>query len=126
MTMNPPSPQNHPAYPGPERSRSTADLVATLILDGVLLLAAGAASFFGFLGAAFAGDACASGPCTGVGTGVAVLVFAPPIIALLAIAASIVLLVLRLLAWWVPVAGFAVMIMASVMIGPALMGIPLL
>lgn len=127
--MSAPPPQSPPpgGYPVPaqERPRSIGDLVATLILDVILIPAAVALALLGFVGGAFAADGCGAGACGATSVGIAVMVVGPLVAAALAIAASIVLLVSRRPAWWVPVAGLFVAIFICLGVGPVLVGRPL-
>ena len=128
--MSTPTPQSTPPAAGAavlaqETPRSIGDLVATLVLDGVLILAALLLALLGFVGGAFAADGCSAGECGATSAGIAVMVIGPIAAAVLAIAASIVLLVTRRPAWWVPVAGLFVAMFIWLVIGPALLGRPL-
>jgi len=93
------------------------DLVITivlLVLDGVL---AAIMSFFGFF-LAMAGDSCGARDCNAafIAIGLMVAVALPWILLIIVAVASIVLLVKRRIAFWVPLAG-AVLIIGSWFVG---------
>lgn len=95
----------------------TWDLVVTiilLVLDGVL---AAIMSFFGFF-LAMAGDSCGARDCNSelIAVGLMVAVALPWLVLILVAIVSIVLLVTRRLAFWVPLVG-AVLIIGSWFVG---------
>jgi hypothetical protein len=97
--------------PGPVRSSArTWDVVLTIVLLVLLPLAALAASYAGLF-LAFAADACGSHTCNTdlMNVGLWSAVIAPWAVLLAAVVVSIVLLVKRRLAFWVPLAGMALM-----------------
>ena len=99
------------------RPRRTWDLVVTivlLVLDGVL---AAIMSFFGFF-LAMAGDSCGARDCNSdfIAVGLMVAVALPWVLLILVAVVSIVLLVKRRIAFWVPLIG-AVLIISSWFIG---------
>jgi uncharacterized BrkB/YihY/UPF0761 family membrane protein len=105
----PPAPQKRPVR--------TWDLVITivlLVLDGVL---AAIMSFFGFF-LAMAGDSCGARDCSAdlIAVGLMVAVALPWILLIIVAVVSIVLLVKRRLAFWVPLVG-GVLIISSWFIG---------
>lgn len=119
MTTPPPfSPYGYAVAPPPgKRPVRTWDLVLTivlLVLDGVL---AAIMSFFGFF-LAMAGDSCGARDCNSdlIAVGLMVAVALPWVVLIIVAVVSIVLLVRRRLAFWVPLAG-AVLIIASWPIG---------
>lgn len=101
-----------PPLPAPSSARArrpvrTWDLVLSIVLVVLLLVVAAVLVVFApFL--AFASDSCGSSvECnTGqLGVGILIAFVGPVIVALLSIAATIVLLVLRRLAFWAPITG---------------------
>lgn len=105
-----------PPPPG-KRPVRTWDLVLTivlLVLSGVL---AAIMSFFGFF-LAMAGDSCGARDCNSdlIAVGLMVAVALPWVVLILVAVVSIVLLVTRRLAFWVPLVG-GVLIIASWPIG---------
>jgi uncharacterized BrkB/YihY/UPF0761 family membrane protein len=105
------------APPPGKRPVRTWDLVVTiilLVLDGVL---AAIMSFFGFF-LAMAGDSCGARDCNSelIAIGLMVAVALPWLVLILVAIVSIVLLVTRRLAFWVPLVG-AALIIASWPIG---------
>ena len=105
------------APPQGKRPVRTWDLVVTiilLVLDGVL---AAIMSFFGFF-LAMAGDSCGARDCNSelIAVGLMVAVALPWLVLILVAIVSIVLLVTRRLAFWVPLVG-AALIIASWPIG---------
>jgi hypothetical protein len=117
MTVDSPAPAPAPAPATPvrpARTRAIWDIVVTVVL---LVLALGIAAVGSFLGLmlAFASDSCgASTTCDtnqiGLGITVAAIGVWPPI--LIAIVLSIVFLVLRFRAFWIPIV--AILLMAGV------------
>ena len=112
------SPYGYAVPPPPgRRPLRTWDLVVTiilLVLDGVL---AAIMSFFGFF-LAMAGDSCEARDCNAdfIAVGLMVAVALPWILLIVVAIVSIVLLVKRRLAFWVPLVG-GVLIIASWFIG---------
>ena len=98
----------------------TWDLIVTiilLVLDGVL---AAIMSFFGFF-LAMAGDSCGARDCIAdfIAVGLMVAVGLPWVVLILVAVVSIVLLVKRRLAFWVPLMG-GVFIIGSWFVGAAI------
>ena len=95
------------------------DLVLTIVLLVVMIGAALLASFFAvFL--AFAGDSCgASTVCDydRMSTGMLIALIGPLVVGLLARIAAVIVLVLRRLAFWIPIAG--IVLIAAVFFGGA-------
>lgn len=112
------SPYGYAVPPAPQkRPLRTWDLVITivlLVLDGVL---AAIMSFFGFF-LAMAGDSCGARDCNAdfIAIGLMVAVALPWIVLIIVAVVSIVLLVKRRLAFWVPLVG-AVLIIGSWFVG---------
>lgn len=113
-----PGPYGYAVAPAPDqRPRRTWDLVVTiilLVLDGVL---AAIMSFFGFF-LAMAGDSCGARDCNSdlIAIGLLVAVALPWVLLILVAVISIVLLVKRRIAFWVPLIG-AVLIIGSWFVG---------
>ncbi|GAA1959936.1 hypothetical protein GCM10009717_28260 [Agromyces allii] len=88
------------------------DLVLTIVLLVVMIGVAVVAMFLSFL-LAFAGDSCgAAGPCDYdvMGTGM-VIAFAGPITAaFIALVAAVIVLVLKRIAFWIPLVGIVLVI----------------
>jgi uncharacterized BrkB/YihY/UPF0761 family membrane protein len=114
----PASPYGYAVPPPPgKRPVRTWDLVVTillLVLDGVL---AAIMSFFGFF-LAMAGDSCGARDCNSdlIAVGLMVAVALPWLLLIIVAVVSIVLLVKRRIAFWVPLIG-AVLIIASWFVG---------
>lgn len=103
----------------PKRPVIVWDLVLTI---GLLVLMAGAAlvAFFLSFFLAFAGDPCGSGITCDydrMGTGMLIAMIGPLAIGLLALVAAIVVLVLKRIAFWIPLVGTVLII--GVFIGGA-------
>ena len=121
------SPYGYAVPPPPgKRPLRTWDLVVTillLVLDGVL---AAIMSFFGFF-LAMAGDSCGARDCNSdfIAIGLMVAVGLPWLVLIIVAVVSIVLLVKRRLAFWVPLVG-AVFIIGSWFVGAfiAAAGVP--
>jgi len=97
----------------PEAARQPArtwDVVLTIVFLVLSPLAALAASYAGLF-LAFAADACGSQNCNTdlMNLGLWSAVIAPWVVFLIAVVVAIVLLVTRRLAFWVPLAGMALM-----------------
>ena len=112
-----PGPYGYAVPPPQKRPLRTWDLVITivlLVLDGVL---AAIMSFFGFF-LAMAGDSCGARDCSAdlIAVGLMVAVALPWIVLITVAVVSIVLLVKRRLAFWVPLVG-AVLIIGSWFVG---------
>lgn len=92
------------------RSSRTWDIVLTIVFLVLSPLAALAASYAGLF-LAFAADACGSQNCNTdlMNLGLWSAVIAPWVVFLIAVVVAIVLLVTRRLAFWVPLAGMALM-----------------
>ena len=114
------SPYSYAVAPSAKPPIRTWDLIVTiilLVLDGVL---AAIMSFFGFF-LAMAGDSCGARDCTAdfIAIGLMVAVGLPWLVLIVVAVVSIVLLVRRRLAFWVPLVG-AVFIIGSWFIGAAI------
>ncbi|MFE6254238.1 DUF6264 family protein [Agromyces sp. NPDC057865] len=93
------------------------DLVTTIVLLVLMIGAALLASFLSFF-LAFAGDSCgASSVCDydRMATGMMVAMIGPLLVGLLALIAAIILLVLRRIAFWIPLLG--ILLIVGVFIG---------
>ncbi len=91
----------------PVRARRTWDLVLTIVFLVLHLGVAALASFVGFF-LAFASDSCgASSVCNydQIATGMMIGIGGPIVIAVLTLIVSIVLIVVRRIAFWVPLVG---------------------
>ncbi len=114
----PPGPYGYAVAPPPgKRPVRTWDLVVTIILlllDGVL---AAIMSFFGFF-LAMAGDSCGARDCNSdlIAVGLMVAVGLPWLVLIIVAVVSIVLLVTRRIAFWVPLLG-VVFIVGSWFVG---------
>lgn len=99
------------------RPRRTWDLVLTIVLLLVAIGVALFASVFGVLLLAFGSDSCGARPCDYdvMTTGMFVAMIGPWVPAVLALIVSIVLLVLRRLAFWVPIVSGVLSIAALVL-----------
>lgn len=108
------TPRPAPSSARARRPVRTWDLVLSIVLVVLLLAVAGVLVVFApFL--AFASDPCGgSTVCnTGqLGVGILIAFVGPVIVALLSIAATVVLLVLRRLAFWAPLAGMVLSVIA--------------
>lgn len=110
------------------RPRRTWDLVLTIVLLLIAIGVALLASVFGVFLLAFGSDSCGARACNYdvMTTGMLVAMIGPWVPAVLALIASIVLLALRRLAFWVPLVSGALSIAALVLgfvagsgVGPA-------
>ena len=93
------------------------DLVTTIVLLVLMIGAALLASFLSFF-LAFAGDSCgASSVCDydRMATGMMVAMIGPLLVGLLALIAAIILLVLRRIAFWIPLLG--ILLIVGVFVG---------
>jgi len=93
------------------------DLVTTIVLLVLMIGAALLASFLSFF-LAFAGDSCgASSACDydRMATGMMVAMIGPLLVGLLALIAAIILLVLRRIAFWIPLLG--ILLIVGVFVG---------
>lgn len=91
------------------------DLVATIVLLVLMTVGGLALAFFAFLLLAFGGDSCgASSTCDYdvMTTGAFAAVGGVVLVGLLALVGAIVMLVLRRIAFWIPLAGILLMIAA--------------
>jgi len=96
----------------PSRPVIVWDLVLTIALLVVMIGVALLASFFSFF-LAFAGDSCGAVPeCDydRMGTGMLIAMVGPLVAALLALIAAVVVLVLRRIAFWIPIVGIVLVI----------------
>ena len=88
------------------------DLVVTIVLL-VLMAGLGFVLFFFSFFLAFASDSCgASSTCDSdlIATGMLVAMILPIAVGLLALVAAIIVLVLRRIAFWIPIAGMVLMV----------------
>ena len=111
-----PAPTSAPAAPVHPRPRRSWDLILTIVLLIAYLLGTLVASFSAFF-LAFAGDSCgASSVCDydQMSAGMIVALIGVWIPALVVVIGAIVLLVLRRLAFWVPLVGGALTIIISI------------
>jgi len=103
----------------PKRPVVVWDLVLTIVLLVVMIGAALLASFLSFF-LAFAGDSCgASTTCDydRMGTGMVVAMIGPLAVGLLALIAAVIVLVLKRIAFWIPIVG--IVLIAAVFVGGA-------
>nr|WP_309976156.1 DUF6264 family protein [Agromyces sp. 3263] len=111
--------QPYAASAAPKRPVVMWDLVLTIVLLVVMIGAALLASFFAvFL--AFAGDSCgASTVCDydRMGTGMLIALVGPLVVGLLTLIAAVIVLVLRRIAFWIPIVG--IVLVAAVFFGGA-------
>ena len=96
----------------PRRPVIVWDLVLTIVLLVVMIGAALLASFFSFF-LAFASDSCgAVVTCDTdrIATGMLIAMIGPLLVGLLALIAAVVVLVLRRIAFWIPIVGIVLII----------------
>lgn len=96
-----------PTAPPPTRRPVIVwDLVVTIVLLVVLVGLTLVLVFLSFF-LAFAGDSCGAVDCNYdvMGTGFAIAMFGPPVVAVLTLVAAIIMLVLRRRAFWIPIVG---------------------
>jgi len=96
----------------PKRPVIVWDLVLTIVLLAVMVGAALLASFLSFF-LAFAGDSCgASVACDTdrIAAGMLVAMIGPLAVALLALIAAVVVLVLKRIAFWIPILGIVLVV----------------
>jgi uncharacterized BrkB/YihY/UPF0761 family membrane protein len=106
MTL-PPPPGTAPASGAPARRPVVVwDLVTTIVLLVVGVVIAAALTFAAFF-LVFASDPCGATDCDTdrMGAGFLVALLGPAAITLVAVVAAVILLVLRRIAFWVPIAG---------------------
>ncbi len=101
----------------PRRPRRTWDLVLTIVFLVLSIGVALLASVFGVFLLAFGSDSCVARDCDYdvITTGMFVAMIGPWVPVLLALVVSIVLLVTRRLAFWVPIVGGALSIGALIL-----------
>ncbi|GAA1058205.1 hypothetical protein GCM10017608_06080 [Agromyces luteolus] len=88
------------------------DLVLTIVLLALMAGLAFVLLFFSFF-LAFAGDSCgASSTCDydRMGTGMLLAMILPIVVALIALVAAVVVLVLKRIAFWIPIVGMVLMV----------------
>jgi hypothetical protein len=88
------------------------DLVLTIVLLVLMVCAAVLASFLSFF-LAFAGDSCgASAVCDydRIAAGMLVAMIGPLVVGLLAVVAAVIVLVLKRIAFWIPLVGIALIV----------------
>ncbi|WP_255355585.1 DUF6264 family protein [Agromyces sp. Soil535] len=103
----------------PRRPVILWDLVLTIVLLVVMVGVALVASFLSFF-LAFAGDSCGSGITCDydrIATGMLIAMVGPLVVGLLALIAAVVVLVLKRIAFWIPIVG--IVLIAAVFIGGA-------
>lgn len=107
------------AAPPAKRPLIMWDLILTIVLLVVMIGVTLLASFLSFF-LAFAGDSCGSGiECDydRMGTGMIIAMIGPLAVGLLALIAAVIVLVLRRIAFWIPIVGIVLVI--GVFIGGA-------
>jgi uncharacterized BrkB/YihY/UPF0761 family membrane protein len=102
----------------PRRPVIVWDLVFTIVLLVVMVGAALLASFFSFF-LAFASDSCGAVTCDTdrIATGMLVAMIGPLLAGLLALVAAVVVLVLKRIAFWIPIVG--IVLIVGVFVGGA-------
>lgn len=111
--------QPYAASAPPKRPIIMWDLVTTIVLLVVMIGAALLAAFLSFF-LAFASDPCGSGITCDydrMGTGMLIAMIGPLAVGLLTLIAAIVVLVLKRIAFWIPIVG--IVLIAAVFIGGA-------
>ena len=106
-----------PVIVRPRRVRKTWDLVTTIILFVVYVFGLFFTSFLSAFALAFGSDSCgASSLCNSsqMGTGFAISVIGPWFPLLMVLVVSIVFLVTRRIAFWIPLAGIVLSILITV------------
>jgi hypothetical protein len=100
----------------PNRPVIMWDLVLTIVLLVVMIGAALLASFLSFF-LAFASDSCGAVTCDTdrIASGMLVAMIGPLAVALLALIAAVVVLVLKRIAFWIPIVG--IVLLAGVFVG---------
>ncbi|GAA1763061.1 DUF6264 family protein [Agromyces humatus] len=107
----------NPAPPPLKRPVVVWDLVLTIVLLVLMVGAALVASFLSFF-LAFASDSCgASSVCDydRIATGMLVAMIGPLIVGLFALVAAVIVLVLKRIAFWIPIVG--IVLIAAVFVG---------
>ena len=95
------------------------DLILTIVLLVVMIGVALLASFLSFF-LAFASDSCGSGITCDydrIGTGMLIAMIGPLVVGMLALIAAVIVLVLKRIAFWIPIVGIVLVI--AVFIGGA-------
>jgi glucan phosphoethanolaminetransferase (alkaline phosphatase superfamily) len=103
----------------PRRPVIVWDLVLTIVLLVVMIGAALLASFFSFF-LAFASDSCgAAVTCDTdrIATGMLIAMIGPLLVGVLALIAAVIVLVLRRIAFWIPIVG--IVLIVGVFVGGA-------
>ena len=111
--------QPYTASAPPKRPIIMWDLVTTIVLLVVMIGGALLAAFLSFF-LAFASDPCGSGITCDydrMGTGMLIAMIGPLAVGLLTLIAAIVVLVLKRIAFWIPIVG--IVLIAAVFIGGA-------
>jgi hypothetical protein len=105
------------APPADQRPRRTWDLVLTIVLLVLDVVLAAIMSFFGLF-LAMASDSCGVRDCNTelIATGMMVAVGLPWLVLIVTVIAAVVVLVMRRLAFWIPLVGGA-LIVASLVLG---------
>jgi sterol desaturase/sphingolipid hydroxylase (fatty acid hydroxylase superfamily) len=114
MTLNEDPPMAEPLVPAPgsKKSRSTGDTVASIVLVLVAVFVNLGISFAGFMLVMMSDgcrDTCDVGALTG---GVIIASVAPSVVTVMGIIVTIVLVVRRRLAFWVPIATVGAQVIA--------------
>ena len=103
----------------PRRAVVMWDLVLTIVLLVIMVGVTLLASFFSFF-LAFAGDPCGAAVECDVdrmGTGMLIAMIGPIVVGLLALIAAVIVLVLRRIAFWIPIVG--IVLIVAVFVGGA-------
>lgn len=107
----------NPTSASPSRPLVVWDLVLTIVLLVLMIGVALVASFFSFF-LAFASDSCgASAVCDSdrIATGMLVAMIGPLLVGLIALVAAVIVLVLKRIAFWIPIAG--IVLIGAVFVG---------
>ena len=107
----------NPTSAPPKRPLVIWDLVLTIVLLVLMIGVALVASFFSFF-LAFASDSCgASAVCDydRIGLGMLVAMIGPLLVGLIALIAAVIVLVLKRIAFWIPIAG--IVLIGAIFVG---------
>jgi hypothetical protein len=111
--------QPYAASAPPRRPVIVWDLVLTIVLAVLMIGAALLASFLSFF-LAFASDPCGSGITCDydrMGTGMLIAMIGPLMVGMLALIATVIVLVLKRIAFWIPLVG--IVLVVAVFVGGA-------
>lgn len=108
QTAQPGSVPQWPAVSGAARPASSANVAITIVLDVFLAMFAGVVALMGTFATGFAESVCDDRSCGLVPLGSALFIYGPLVCLLAVVVVSVLLMIKRRSAWWVPLIGFFV------------------